>query len=379
MREIFITETDWRFLILTPGAPWAGALFPPAIYPRDRCAFALSGEAESVLRKQHPTLVLTTTTGLDPTDAPVLSAAKELRIRTATLIESWDNVWKMERVAHGQGKAGQRVILPDVLCVWNTVMREHALRAFPSVPPSAVIVTGSPRLDYFGPRYAARLPSRAEVLRALGLDPARPFLHFATTELYDHGHVARVLAHAKHEGRLPPELQFYASVHPGGNLARHQPWAERYGFTIRYSPGRQEGAPHPDFRYNPLAADLLRLVTIFREAAVMVNLSSTVALESCLADRPTICAFFGKPFDWWRWSRSMIVRDFREHYADLLRGGGIRVARNPALLVSEVQASLANPARDHEGRRRSAETIAGTLAGDSAERVLRALRPLVEG
>lgn len=377
MRDALQRETDWMFLVVTPGAPWASRLFPESDYPRDRFTFVESETAGSRFQEQRPALIVTTTTGLDPTDVPILESAQAAGIKTATVIESWDNVRKMDRVQHGLGKGGQRVVLPDHLMVWNEIMKRDVLRFFTSFTAERVSIVGAPRLDYFGPRYAGLLPSREETLRFFGLESKAQLLHLATTELYDHGHVAKAIGEAKKRGKLPKSLQLYASVHPGGNMERHRPWAERYDFTIRFSPGRHEDAPHPDFRYNPTREEMLRLVALFRYTDVAVNLSSTVALESCIADRPVICAFFGKPFDWITWNRSMVVRDFREHYADLLRGGGIAVARSPRQLVRHILAYLERPHTDNGGRRKSAEIIATTADGDSSTRVLSVLRTLV--
>ncbi|TSC71563.1 MAG: hypothetical protein G01um101438_1037 [Parcubacteria group bacterium Gr01-1014_38] len=377
MRDLLAQETDWQFLIITPGAPWSDQLFPFNDYPRERFSFAENGAADRVLAEVRPPLVVTTTAGLDPADPPILETAKRLGLRTATVIESWDNVLKMARVNRGLGKSGQRIVLPDHLLVWNEIMKRDLLRLFPVLTRDQISIVGAPRLDYFGPRFTAQLPSKHDTLRAFDLDPSQRVLHLATTELYDHGHVARAIGEAKRRGDLPSDLQLYASVHPGGNMERHRPWAEQYGFTIRFSPGRHEGAPHPDFRYNPSREEMLLLVSLFTHTDIAVNLSSTVALESCVADRPVICAFFGKPFDWLTWRRSMVVRDFREHYADLLRGGGIAVARSPRKLIELIRTYLENPTKDREGRRRSAEIIATTLAGDASERVLHILKALV--
>lgn len=391
IRDLVISETDWEVLVISPGAPWSDQLFPDAEYPRSRFRFVENTETERLFTDTRPSLVVTTTAGLDLKDPPILEAAQRLGLRTATFVESWDNIWKTERVARGLGKPGQRIVFPDALLVWNDRMKQHALRAFPTYKTDEtyrtdrtyrtyrsprIVITGAPRLDYFGPRYASQLPPRAEVMESLGLKPEGRLLHLATTELYDHGHVAKAIGEAKRRGDLPPDLQLYASVHPGGKMERHQPWAEKYGFSIRFSPGRRADVPHPDFRYNPTQEEMLRLAATFKEADVMVNLSSTVALESCLADRPTICAFFGKSFDWFAWRRSMVVRDFREHYADLLSGGGIAVARNGAQLVAQIRAYLEDPQKDSAGRRRSAEIIAGTVAGDASERVLAKLKTL---
>jgi hypothetical protein len=415
LRDLLRAEQDWQFLIVSPGSPWADQLFPASAYPRDRYTFVDVKDVGDALTKHQPALVVTTTAGLDAKDVTVLEAAKQQNIRTLTVIESWDNVWKMDRVQRGLGKGGQRVVLADHIAVWNDTMAAHLLRAFPSITTDRVSVVGAPRLDYFGPRFRDKIPSRETTLRHFDLDPSKRVLHFATTELYDHGHVAKALAGAKQRVDLPGDLQLYTSVHPGGNMDRHRPWADQYGFTMRFSPGRHEPAPHPDFLYNPTQEEMLILVGLFIHTDIAVNLSSTVALESCAADRPVICAFFGKPVNWsalnpvhWftmserertqkkpgsstrfarsesfdplarvEWYRSMVARDFKEHYADMLRGGGIAVARNPRQLIAQINEYLAHPEKDGEGRRKSAEIIATSIAGDASSKVVHTIQKLL--
>lgn len=381
LRGMFLEKRDWRFVVLTPGAPWADRLFPPSDYPRDRFAFenietekADAPETRARLAKTYaahrPRLVLTTTTGLDPLDRPILSVARGMGIPTCTYVESWDNIWKIVRNR-------ERHVLPDHFIVWNNIMKRHLLRAFPDLTPDRVSVTGAARLDAF--RHRERIPTRDTLFRVLGLDPTKRLLHLATTELYDMSHVARDIGEAKRRGELPADLQLYASMHPGsGTPRRHSAWAARYGYTLRSAVGRHEDAPHPDFRFNPTEEDVSLSIALWEQADVLVNFSSTAAIESMYADRPTICAFYGKPFDRWNWRRSAVVRDFHEHYADLVRGGGVRVARNRRELIGAITDSLEHPEKDREGRKRSCERILTTLKGDASRKTFDVIRTLVD-
>lgn len=424
LRDFFVREPDWNILIISPGAPWAEELFPATVYPRPKFTFAETKTSEwqapatqamlrALYRERRPTLVLTTTTGRDPVDRPILAVANKLGIRTCTFVESWDNVWKMAR------KRAEQVI-PDHLIVWNEIMKSHLLREFPELSADRVSVTGAPRLDYF--QHQDNLPSREHLFDDLGLDPKKRLLHLATVELYDMSYVAEHIREAKRRGHLPADLQLYASMHPGsGKPDMHTPWAEKYGYTLRYSFGRRDAAPHPDFLFNPTMEEMLRLVALWRETDVMVNFSSTAALESMLADRPTIAVLYGKAtladvinpmqwlamseqhkngvggpstpraarrsgsfsslplVEWWNWRRSAVVRDFREHYRDLVRGGGVRVVRHRRDLIPTIQDSLADPERDHDGRQRSCEIIMTTLKGDASEKTFAVIKKLVSG
>lgn len=382
LRDLFVAQEHWNFLIISPGAPWADELFPAAVYPRDRFAFGeiktnqwQAPETRASLKRIYaqfdPALVVTTTTGRDPLDRPILAVAKEQGIRTCTFVESWDNIWKMARTRKEQ-------VIPDRLIVWNEIMKDHLLREFPELTPERISVTGAPRLDAF--RHEDKIPSRDALFRALGLDPAKRLLHLATVELYDMSHVAEQIGKARKNGALPPDLQLYASMHPGsGKPDMHRQWTEQYGYTLRYSFGRHEKAPHPDFLFNPTMEEMVLLVALWKETDVMVNFSSTAALESMLADRPTIGVLYGKPRDWWNWRRSAVVRDFQEHYQDLVRGGGVRVVRRRRELIPAIQDALAHPEKERDGRRKSCEIVMTTLGGDASQKTFEVLRDLAFG
>ncbi len=375
LRKMLIERTDWQFTLITPGAPWNAELFPASEYPRCRFSFfeIKPDEAQSeetfrglmrLFAEKKPRLALTTTTGRDECDRPILKAARESRVRSVVYIESWDNVWKMARKREEQ-------VMPDHILLWNETMKEHLGREFPRVPQGEVSVVGSPRLDIFK---SPALPPRAEVFRRLGLDPAKKVLHFSTVELYDMRHVAEDIASAKSSGALPRDLQLLATTHPGGNFPKHKEWADRLGFSLHYVFGRDERRPHPDFLYNPSDEDNLLLMSLFKEDDILVNFSSTVALESMLADTPTIGVMYGKPFDWLNWQRSAVMKDFREHYAYLVRPGGIRIVKNRRALVSAVNAYLGDPRLDAQKREKSALSVLPFLDGRCSERAFEAIR-----
>ncbi len=379
LRDFLIARKDWKYLILSPGAPWANELFPAALYPRDQFSFAeikaeqfAAPETKEMLRalyeREKPALVVTTTTGRDPVDRPILSVAKERSIRTCTFVESWDNIWKMARKREEQ-------VIPDRLIVWNRIMKDHALREFPELTADRVSVTGSPRLDLA--KRGDLLPSRETVFRTLGLDPNKRLLHLSTVELYDMSHVAHEIARAYRQGELPKDLQLLATVHPGGNFARHQAWAEPDGYFLRHTPGRHESGPHKDFLYNPTVEENALLMGLFREEDVLINFSSTVALEAMLMDTPTIGVKYGKPLDWWNWRRSAVVRDLNEHYQDLVRDGGIRVVAHRRDLVPAINQYLEHPEYDREERRLGCERLMTTLTGDATKKTFDVIASLV--
>ncbi len=380
MRELLINKYTWNYVIITPGAPWADEFFPHSEYPRHRFSFEeIKSEAwdkpeteanlEVIYKKYQPDLVLTTTTGRDVVDRPILRVAKKLGLKTCTFIESWDNIWKMARLRKEQ-------VIPDKIIVWNQIMKDHLLREFPEVNEEQVAVTGAPRFDLFS--HTNRIPSREELFEYLGLDPSKRLLHIATVELYDMSNVAEQIGIAKQDGSLPEDLQLYASMHPGsGKPSMHQHWADKYNYTLRYSFGRRDNSPHKDFNFNPTMREMYMLVALWKYTDVMVNFSSSAAVESMLGDRPTICVLYGKPLDWWNWRKSMVVKDFKEHYRDIVSGGGVRVIKKRPDLIPAINDYLEHPEKDRDGRVQSCKNIISFLDGSSCHRTMEEIQKLV--
>lgn len=365
---------------MTPGAPWADEFFPASEYPRHRFSFEeimanewdkpeTETKLETIYKKYQPALVLTTTTGRDVVDRPILRVAKKMGLKTCTFIESWDNIWKMARLRSEQ-------VIPDKIIVWNQIMKDHLLKKFPEVKDEQVAVTGAPRLDLFS--HTNRIPSREELFEYLGLDPSKRLLHVATVELYDMSNVAEQIGIAKQDGSLPEDLQLYASMHPGsGKPAMHQHWADKYNYTLRYSFGRRDNSPHKDFNFNPTMREMYMLVALWKYTDVMVNFSSSAAVESMLGDRPTICVLYGKPLDWWNWRKSMVVKDFKEHYRDIVSGGGVRVIKNRPDLIPAINDYLEHPEKDRAGRVQSCKNIITYLDGSACQRTMEEIQKLV--
>ena len=312
----------------------------------------------------QPDRVITNTVGHDALDEPILRNAKEMNIATVTFIASWDNVWKIERLL----KKNIPVAIADRFVVWNSMMKEHLLRVFPQVPENKIAIIGAPRMDYFA--HTDRIASKEVVYSAFGFtDISRPFIHIATTELYPMEYIVKDIRRGVDEKKIPNNPYLYASVHPGGDLGKYKAF-EQYGVTVRFSPGRKDDIPLQSFRYSPTEQDIYFLIGVFKHAGVLVNHSSTVALESMIADVPIVNVKYGMKFDWWNWYRSMVYRDFQQHYADLVSGGATHIASSPKQLVEDIAMSLTNSSNQQSNRVATVKKMITTTDGTASEKVL---------
>lgn len=367
LRELLTQDTTVdKVTVITPGATAAAQLFPDY---GEKFSFIAApdteGELTALIKTLKPQLVVTPTAGLDDRDVPLLVTAKKIRVPTFTYIASWDNVFKMERFK----RLGEPYVLADYFGVWNRMMRDHLLRVFPELDATKIFIVGVPRLDIFADD--ERIPTKEQLYAYLSLPNMDwPLIHIATTELYPMEYVVREIVSAQHRGLVPRNVYLYASVHPGGDMQKHRDYAQRYGITIRYSFGRHEVPGIPSFIYNPTSAEGYMLTALFKHAHLLVNHSSTVAIESMLADVPVINIRYGRRFDWWRWRRSMVWRDFQQHYADIIRSGGTSVARNPREFISFIQHYLAHPEYKRAQRRLAITQMITFTDGSASRRLL---------
>ncbi len=318
----------------------------------------------ALIKELQPNLVITNTVGHDERDYPILEAAKQAGCRTLTFIASWDNVWKIERLL----KTPNRVSLADHFIVWNEMMMKHMKQVFPSLPHTAISVIGAPRLDFFF--HADKIPTKDQLYQTLGLtDTSRPLLHLSTTELYPMDYLAKTIRQGIEAGSIPGNPHLLATVHPGGNLDNHKS-LEQYGVKVRFAFGRRDEAAHPAFRFNPTMEEIYNSIALFKHTNVLVNHSSTTALESLVVDVPVINVKYGQPLDWWRWYRSMVYRDFKQHYLDVTSGGATTLVTSSKALVSAIATYLKDPTLHRDQRAATLKKMVTTVDGTASQKVL---------
>ncbi len=322
---------------------------------------------EKLFTEVKPDIVITNTVGHDALDEPILRIAKKLGIKTLTFIASWDNVWKIDRLI----ASSIPIAIADKFIVWNEMMKSHLIRILPSISEENILVIGAPRLDYFAQH--DKIASKESVYKTLGFeDLSRPFVHISTTELYPMEYLVKTIRRGIDNGSIPKNPYMYASVHPGGSIERYKNF-EQYGVTVRFSPGRRENSTIPSFKYVPTEEDVFLLAGIFSHAGVLINHSSTTALESLIAHVPVVNVRYGMMFDWWNWRRSMVYRDFKQHYKDLISDGATYVVRSNQELLNSIRDALINPhAKDIE-RNITVKKMITTTDGTASEKVLNSI------
>ncbi len=281
---------------------------------------------------------------------PYLTAARRLSLPVAAYVFSWDHT------------VGKGVISPHCAryIVQNQTM-EDDLRRYHDIDPSRVVVTGWPQTDVFH-----RRRSRADydaLVRAFGLDPARPVVLFMgntpTNAPYEGRLVERVVAWWEDTAR--DRFQVIFRPHP-----RDRDWKERYS----RAQGR-EGlcVQQPSF------TDLDQLAVLLQHVDVAVANAGTVFLDALINDRPAVCVLYDEgapPGESWA-AKNVLGK----HYEELVASRAFYRAETFEEVVDGLERALAAPDELAGARRAVVREVVGEVDGRAAERVVDAIVEVV--
>ncbi len=303
---------------------------------------------------QRPSIVL-----------PVVMAARELGIPTATFIFSWDNLTSKGRIAAPF----------DHFLVWSELMKQELLRYYPDVDEGRVHVVGTPQFEAYGD--GAMLVSREEFFARIGADPGRPLICYSggdrTTCPNEPRQLAAVLEGAR-RGWFEGNPQWLFRPSPADSGERFDEVRRRYPELLFEQPRwiYPEGGGWTHIV--PTGEDVWFLANLTAHADVNVNVASTMTLDFALRDKPVVNIGFDVDGD----GRSRPWLDYYsfDHYRPVVELGAARVARSPEELAGHVNAYLRDPSLDREGRRKLVELEVGVPVGQASRRVVEALEAI---
>lgn len=105
-----------------------------------------------------------------PITSPVIIAAKQLNIKTSTIIFSWDNVPK-----------GRLICRPNTYFVWSQLMKDQLCVLYKEINPKNVFIVGSPQFEFYK-KNQFKL-SKEDFFRQYNLDTNKKTICFSGDDL----------------------------------------------------------------------------------------------------------------------------------------------------------------------------------------------------
>jgi hypothetical protein len=326
-------------------------------------------EYDDLLRRHRPDLIVTGTPGYHRNDVHLLRAARRLRIPTATVMLSWDNLTSK----------GYMGAVPDHLLVWSDLMAGEAVK-YHNYPRDRIRWCGAAQFDHYC-GFRQRF-DRAAWRRQQGVPEGRPLVVYGTINpaLIPHElNILKQIAATLNSSSCPSRPYLWVRLHP--QVIRGM-YSESLG-PFRALAGPDARVEEPPVQSEKLAWDLPKedaehLAQLMAAADIVVTPNSTLSIDAACAGTPIINVFFDgeEPIHPAMSSKRFM---FYTHYSQILETGGIAKAMNIEDFVRMANAYIANPQLDQEGREAIVRQQLTCLDGQAGVRTADLLWELASG
>jgi hypothetical protein len=294
----------------------------------------------------------------------VISEAKKLGMPVIGNISSWDNISTKNRLVYKY----------DGYMVWSEEMKRQLLLYYPDSRSKPVEITGAPQFDvFFQERF---YQTKEEFCKEFDLDPNLPII------LYAIGSPNFI----KHEGT--GAIEFVKRVERGelGNvqvIVRPHPIHDNGGFKEFFDQCKSkvvlQSYASNNARVEARTMDNQRIkqwVNTFRYADVVIQLSSTVAIDAAFFDKPVVNVDFDPDEEK---KQEDLIRDINHkwiHFAPIAHSGGLNNVTNYEKMIEAVKTYLQHPGLHTDKRRWMKEFVSGYADGRNGERLANAITEL---
>lgn len=215
-----------------------------------------------------------------PISAPIITVAKKKKIRTATVIFSWDNVPKARLISRY-----------DKYLVWSDLMKNQLALLYPEIKMEQIKVVGTPQFEfYFKNEF---IESRELFFSKYGLDINKKTVCFSAndaTSPYEPNYFEDICEEiSKIEESIRPQILFRKC--PVDKTNRFDNIIEKYkSFVFPIEPDwRMEAGSSESFSsIYPAFNDVYLLVNTAKHSDVVINLGSTMAHDFAVYDKPCL-------------------------------------------------------------------------------------------
>lgn len=274
------------------------------------------------LAERDPDVVLVTPlVELGSPQLEYVRAARRIRVPTALLVASWDNLTLK----------GGLYECPDLVTVWNRPQAEEAALLH-SVPQERIAITGAPAYDQWFEWRSGR--DRRTFCKGIGLDPSRPFLLYMGSSKFiapEEASFVEGWAHAVREHGPPGvrDAQILVRPHPTNPLRQKKKAKTPVEGLVVYPP---EGANPTN---DEARADYYDSIS---HSAAVVGVNTSGMIEAAVLGRPVLTLLSER----YRQTQVEMV-----HFQHLRQenGGMLHVAGSVAEHLEQLARALADPER----------------------------------
>ena len=328
---------------------------------------------ESLLERISPDLLFLTSHGSFGNDKYLAYAAQSKSIKLITAILSWDNITSQTFPAYHA----------DHLLVWTEKMKQDVIELI-DYEPDKVVVVGS---AYFDIHFSSSTKEKKNVFfKRYNLDMGKKLIFFATKSPNSYPWSPNIIVSIANElgkNKKLDNCQLLVRPHPIHFKKDHKKNYVYQNILDQYKI-LAEKYPNIKFSYPSIFSKsksfLMKneesklLSNILMHSDVVINLFSTVNIESAIYDKPTINVCYEYDDQMYKFDRDNprydIISDAKEtHNQRIVDSGGISIVFNENQLIDQISRYLSNPEIDSYGRKIIRDREVGPYRGEAAKKI----------
>ncbi|WP_299048787.1 hypothetical protein [uncultured Polaribacter sp.] len=299
--------------------------------------------------------------------SPLLAAAKELNITTASFIFSWDNL----------ASKGRMLGEFDGYMVWSKLMKDELKYFYPKTKKQNIHVVGTPQFEpYVMDIYTI---SKEELFVKLGLDPNKKIVYYScgdvSTSKLDPFYIEKIAQFI--ENKKIPNVNFVVRTSPAEDESRFITLKNKYHSIIWNFPNwKLTRKNHTEIwsQRVPSINDIKILKGLLKHSDVNVNMCSTMSLDIMLFDKPVINAVYGN-------KENELYDDQKYlnyvHFDKVVKSKAVTVVKNDDDFIEALNVSLSNPSLFKDQRAKILDLEIGAPLEGTSKRIVNALKELV--
>lgn len=233
---------------------------------------------KAILQKERPKLIFCAHQRAVQA-APIFAAAKDLGIKTTTVIYSWDNLPK-----------ARLALIADKYLVWSDYMKNELQLYYPEILEKAMMTTGTPQFECYENHDS--ILEKLVFYQKYNLDPAKKIICYSGDDVKtspDDPQYLDDLADELKKANWHHEFQILLRRCPVDVSGRFDEVIKKYPDIIK------EATPLWHFSQSkewnsvyPTRADVTLLVSTAFYADVVINVGSTMAFDFAMYHKPCI-------------------------------------------------------------------------------------------
>lgn len=303
-----------------------------------------------------------------PLVSPIISAANELNIKTASVIFSWDNVPKARLISRYNS-----------YFVWSDLMKKELKKLYPEINENQIKVTGTPQFEFYFDENLKE--DKVTFFKKHGLNINRKTICFSgddkLTSPFDAQYLANICeAVASFPKEEQPQILFRRC--PVDFSKRYDEIIKKYEtFVIKINPDWriEKSADKTTFTaIYPSFNDVRLLVNTCLHSDVVINLGSTMAHDFATLNKPCLYLNY-TPITNNYWSTNTIY--MFEHFKSMNGIDAVGWINNKSEIKEKIKEVLTLPNKVGKERELWLKKIVHHPLEDNATKLVETIRELV--